>query len=171
MTTVNDFVDILRIIREQPEWADALRGALLSKEVLELPLRLAEFAEATNRRLGTLESDVGQLKEGQARLEEGQVRLEGKVTRLEEGQVRLEGRVTRLEEGQVRLEGRVTRLEEGQSRLESGQSRLEGAVGTFGEQHTSRRCEQYSNDRPQATGAPSRPAAKGLRCDRRHEIS
>ena len=31
MNTVNDFVDILRIFREQPEWGDALRGGLLSK--------------------------------------------------------------------------------------------------------------------------------------------
>ena len=26
MTTVNDFTDILRIIREQPEWGEALRS-------------------------------------------------------------------------------------------------------------------------------------------------
>lgn len=90
MTTVNDFVDILRIIREQPEWGEALRSALLSKEVLELPQRLAElaaafteFSEAADRRL--------------AALEEGQARLEGRVERLEEGQVRLEGAVSQLQ--------------------------------------------------------------------------
>jgi hypothetical protein len=79
MTTVNDITDILRIIREQPEWADALRAALLSKDVLELPQRLAEYAQATNQRLGTLETDVADLKAGQARLEGGQSRLEGDV--------------------------------------------------------------------------------------------
>jgi len=69
MTTVNDFTDILRIIREQPEWGDALRSALLSKEVLELPQRLAEFSEAANKRFDRLESDVAELKAGQSRLE------------------------------------------------------------------------------------------------------
>ena len=96
MTTVNDFVDILRIIREQPEWADALRSALLSKELLEMPQTLAEFAKATNRRLATLESDVAELKEGQTRLEEGQIRLEERQTRLERSLSQLEGDVGNL---------------------------------------------------------------------------
>ena len=82
MTTVTDITDILRIIREQPEWADALRGALLGKELLELPQRFAEFAEIANKRFAALESDVAELKSGQARLEAGQARLEGDVTEL-----------------------------------------------------------------------------------------
>ena len=93
MTTVNDFTDILRIIREQPEWGDALRSALLSKEVLELPQRLAEFSEAANKRFDRLESDVAELKAGQSR-------LEGDVAELKAGQARLESSVSRLE-GQV----------------------------------------------------------------------
>ncbi len=128
MTTVNDFVDILRIIREQPEWGEALRSALLSKEVLELPQRLAEFSEAANKRFDRLEGDVTELKDGQARLEKGQARLEGDVAELKGGQARLEGDVAELKEGQARLEGRVERLEEGQVRLEEGQARLEGDV-------------------------------------------
>ena len=83
MTTVNDFTDILRIIREQPEWGDALRGALLSQKLLELPERFAEFAETANKRFAALESDVAELKAGQSRLEAGQARLESAVSRLE----------------------------------------------------------------------------------------
>jgi len=93
MTTVNDFTDILRIIREQPEWGEALRSALLSKEVLELPQRLAEFSEAANKRFDRLESDV-------AELEAGQSRLEGDVAEVKAGQARLESTVSLLQ-GQV----------------------------------------------------------------------
>ena len=93
MTTVNDFTDILRIIREQPEWGEALRSALLSKEVLELPQRLAEFSEAANKRFDRLESDVAELKAGQAR-------LEGDVAEVKAGQARLESTVSLLQ-GQV----------------------------------------------------------------------
>jgi hypothetical protein len=96
MTTVNHFTDILRIIREQPEWADALRSALLSQELLEMPQTLAEFAKATNQRLATLEGDVADLKAGQARLEAGQARLEAGQARLEAGQARLEGQIGNL---------------------------------------------------------------------------
>ena len=104
MTTVNDFVDILRIIREQPEWADALRSALLSKELLEMPQTLAEFAKATNQRLATLESDVAELKTGQA-TNQRLATLESDVADLKAGQAR-------LEEGQARLEGEIGRLED-----------------------------------------------------------
>ena len=79
MTTVNDFTDILRIIREQPEWGDALRSALLSQKLLELPERFAEFVETANKRFAALEGDVAELKAGQARLESAVSRLEGRV--------------------------------------------------------------------------------------------
>ena len=110
MTTVNDFVDILRIIREQPEWADALRSALLSKELLEMPQTLAEFAKATNQRLATLESDVAELKTGQARLEEGQAKLGEGQAKLGESQARLEESHARLERAFARLDGDVGNL-------------------------------------------------------------
>ena len=110
MTTVNDFTDILRIIREQPEWGEALRGALLSKEVLELPQRMAEFSEAANKRFDRLESDVADLKAGQ---------------------VRLESDVADLKAGQVRLESDVAELKAGHTRLESAVSHLQGQVGNL----------------------------------------
>ena len=145
MTTVNDFTDILRIIREQPEWGDALRSALLSKEVLEMPQRLAaltvaftEFAENTNKRLAALESNVAELKDGQTRLEgdvaglkDGQARLEGDVAELKDGQARLESDVAGLKDGQARLEGDVAELKDGQARLEGDVARLEGRVGNL----------------------------------------
>lgn len=110
MTTVNDFVDILRIIREQPEWGDALRSALLSRELLEMPQTLAEFAKATNARLAALEEDVADLKAGQARLEESHARLEERQIRLEEGQTRLEESHARLERSFAKLDGDVGNL-------------------------------------------------------------
>ena len=110
MTTVNDFTDILRIIREQPEWGEALRSVLLSKEVLELPQRLAEFSEAANKRFDRLESDVAELKAGQARLE---------------------GDVAEVKAGQARLESDVAELKDGQAQLESTVSLLQGQVGNL----------------------------------------
>ena len=136
MTTVNDIADILRIIREQPEWAEALRSALLSKDVLELPQRLAEltatvaeFSASTDRRLAALES--------------GQARLEGDVDELKAGQARLEGDVDELKAGQTRLEEGQARLEEGQARLESTVGRLNGAVSTLQGQVGNLRGTEY----------------------------
>ena len=37
MTTINDIHDLARILRENPDWAETMRGILLGKELLELP--------------------------------------------------------------------------------------------------------------------------------------
>lgn len=97
MTTVNDFIDILRIIREQPEWADALRSALLSQELLEMPHTLAEFAKAADQRLTALEGSVSELQGLAKSADQRLTTLEGDVAELKDGQARLERSFSRLE--------------------------------------------------------------------------
>jgi outer membrane murein-binding lipoprotein Lpp len=105
MTTVNDFTDILRIIREQPEWGDALRSALLSQKLLELPERFAEFAETANKRFAALEGDVAELKAGQDRMEARQDRMESDIAELKAGQARLESTISHLQGAVGNLRG------------------------------------------------------------------
>ena len=69
MTTINDIGDLVRILREQPEWAEAVRSVLLSRELLALPEEFAAFVkltnanfEAVNKRLDQLESDMAEVK-------------------------------------------------------------------------------------------------------------
>ena len=90
-TSMNDIVDFVRILNEQPEWADTIRGILLGQELLALPRQLAQFVQATNERLGRLETDVADLKAGQARLENSVGQLDTRVGRLEGKVGRLEG--------------------------------------------------------------------------------
>ena len=86
MTTINDISDLVRILREQPDWAEALRALLLTQELLDLPGRFDRFVEIqqeTNRltaqrleaietrmdnvdgRLGNVEGRLGNLEGGQ----------------------------------------------------------------------------------------------------------
>lgn len=76
MTTINTIEDLVRLLDERPEWVEALRVRLLTRELLELPVAFAklsetfakfaetfaEFVETTNNRLTLLETDVSQLK-------------------------------------------------------------------------------------------------------------
>ena len=89
MTTINDISDLVRILQEDPAWAEAVRSILLTQELQSLPERFGQFVELirennelVNRRL--------------ERLEEGQLRLEERQLRLEEGQLRLEREVASL---------------------------------------------------------------------------
>ena len=76
MTTINDISDLIRILRDDPAWADAVRSVLLSQELLRLPEEIAaltrafrEHAETTNRRLESLEAGQDQLRQAQAQLQ------------------------------------------------------------------------------------------------------
>ena len=69
MTTINDISDLLRILRERPEWLKAVREIVLTEELLRLPETIAqlaeelrEYARQTNERLERLETDVAGLK-------------------------------------------------------------------------------------------------------------
>jgi hypothetical protein len=66
---------LIRLLDENPEWAEALRARLLTRELLELPAVLARFIQETNerfdrveRRLDHLEADVAELKTDVAEL-------------------------------------------------------------------------------------------------------
>ena len=69
MTTINNIGDLVRVLREQPEWAEALRGVLLSRELLDLPEEFAQFVklananfQTVNARLERLETDAAEIR-------------------------------------------------------------------------------------------------------------
>ena len=46
MTTINSIQDLIRLLRDQPQWADELRGILLSDELRDLPAAVRDLAQA-----------------------------------------------------------------------------------------------------------------------------
>ncbi len=84
MTTINDISDLIRIIRQDPDWAEALRSVLLSKELLALPETFAAFvsenrenSRLVNQRLQAIETNVAHLTTGQASIGGDLSRLAG----------------------------------------------------------------------------------------------
>ncbi len=89
MTTIRTIEDLVRLLDEKPEWVDALRVRLLTRELIELPEIFAKFAEMSNRRLDNLESDVSVLKSDVSV-------LKSDVAELKTGMARLEANVGHL---------------------------------------------------------------------------
>ena len=54
--TINSIQDLVRVLDEHPEWVEALRVRLLTRELLELPQRLADFVAAANQRFEAIEA-------------------------------------------------------------------------------------------------------------------
>jgi hypothetical protein len=93
---LRDFQDLIRFLREHPDWREELRALLLTQELLTLPTLVRELAET----VAHLADRMDQLAETVAHLTEGQERLTIRVDQLAEGQ-------QRLTEGQQRLEGQM----------------------------------------------------------------
>ena len=67
MTAINTIEDLVRIMDERPEWVEAMRVRLLTREDLELPQTIAKLAEtvekfidSTNKRLDSIEARMDQ---------------------------------------------------------------------------------------------------------------
>ena len=98
MVTISTPEDLLRALRENPEWKEAVRREILTEQLLNLPARFDQFAASTEGfieeqrqfnaetggRVDRLESDVGQLKEDVTQLKEDVSQLKEDVTQLKE---------------------------------------------------------------------------------------
>ena len=61
-TTINTIEDLIQLLDENPQWAQALRDRLLTRELIELPENFARFVRETNQRFDRIESDIQVLK-------------------------------------------------------------------------------------------------------------
>ena len=111
MTTISDIADIARILREQPEWADTIRGLLLDQQLLGLPSQFAEFIEVTresNRLINErLEAFRAETNTRLARLEAEQAETSA---RLEAFRADTTMRLERLEAAQAETNERLDAL-------------------------------------------------------------
>ena len=124
MTTINDISDLLRILNEQPEWADQVRAALLGQRYLELPDRVDDLTKAVeelastvremslafDRRLTRLEEDMVEVKTNVAELRSDMVEVKAEVTGLKSDMVEVKADVAELKSDMVEVKAEVTGL-------------------------------------------------------------
>ena len=63
MATINTIHDLIRLLRENEEWRNAVRRELLTEELLELPQRFAEYTAANDKRWDNLDKWRGGVDE------------------------------------------------------------------------------------------------------------
>ncbi len=62
MATIITFDELLRVLDENPEWAEALRSRILSTDLQNMPEDFRIFRDNTGRRFDRISSDIGDLK-------------------------------------------------------------------------------------------------------------
>ena len=132
MTTINDVSDLVRILRDQPEWAETIRGVLLSRELLDLPDRFARFVDLTDRnfqavnsRLDRLESGVAEFK---ASVDERFDRVDERLDHMDERLDHMDERFDRMDERFDRMDERFDRMDERFDRMDHRMDRMEGRM-------------------------------------------
>ena len=146
MTTIHTIEDLVRVLDERPDWTEALRARILTRELLNLPQAFAEFAENTERRLVALETGQAELaavlgrfmdnterrlaalEAGQAALTAGQAELAATLSKFMDN---TEQRLAALEAGQAALTAGQAALTAGQAALTAGQAELAATLAKF----------------------------------------
>jgi len=110
-----DFQDLIRLLREHPDWREELRALLLTQELLTLPALVRELAET----VAQLADRMDQLTETVAHLA---VRLDQLTARVDQ----LTETIAYLAEEQRRMAEEQRRLTEGQQRFEVQMGEMRG---------------------------------------------
>lgn len=63
MTTINNIQDLIRVLDEHPEWLEAVRTRLLTRELLELPQTVADLAAAVHELSSEVKTTSAAVKE------------------------------------------------------------------------------------------------------------
>lgn len=143
-TAINDISDLARILEEHPEWAETLRSLLLTRELVELPEKVAQLTERVDRLIleqreiiRRLDEFIQEQREINREQREINRRVDQRLARLEEIALRSEERLTNLETetGQLRiqvgnLENQVGNLEDhvGHLRGDALENQLQGNI-------------------------------------------
>ena len=122
-TTINTIEDLVRVLDENPEWLEALRMRLLTRELIELPRRFAEFAASVDQRFdeqGKVLDEHGKTLAGHTEMlaDHGKTLAEHTVTLAEHTVTLAEHGKTLAEHGKTLAEHTVTLAEHGKTLAE-----------------------------------------------------
>ncbi|HXF68364.1 MAG TPA: hypothetical protein VNK89_01030 [Thermoflexus sp.] len=126
--TVTDFQDLLRLLREHPDWRAQLWATLAGEELLRLPGEFRAFREETERRFAELTRAIQDLAEAQRRTEERVSRLEEAVTALAEAQRR---HYEEFAAFRMETERRFAELAEAQRQMMESQRAMQNTMDRF----------------------------------------
>ena len=98
MTSIPTTADLLRLLREDPDFRDEVRRLVLSQDLLELPERFARFEGYVERQFAEMRGDMTEMRGDIARLDEGQAQMRQDITRLDEGQAQMRQDIAEMRE-------------------------------------------------------------------------
>jgi cell division protein FtsB len=136
---LRDFQDLVRLLREHPDWREELRALLLTQELLTLPVLVRELAEGQERLTETVTQLTVRLDQLAARMDQLAARMDQLTARMDQLTARMDQLTARMDQLAARMDQlaarmdqlteTVTLLAEEQQRLSEGQQRFDVQMG------------------------------------------
>ena len=149
MTTINNIQDLIQLLRDQPQWADELRGILFSDEIKDLPAAVRDLAQAVRdsaehigQRLAALESLTEQLPD---RTQAVETKVDGLQTQVNTLETKVDGLDTKVDA----LDTKVERLQTQVNVLGTKTDMLTGQMNHLRGAEYERRAENRALHRTQ----------------------
>ena len=96
MPTINTIEDLLRLLDENPQWVQALRARLLTRELIELPESFAKFVEEVRQRFDRIDTDIKTMKGDIVTLKSDMVEVKGDIVTLKSDVAEVKGDIVIL---------------------------------------------------------------------------
>ena len=130
MNAIHTIEDLMQILDENPEWLEAMRARLLTRELLELPEKLTQlaarvdsFVEATNQRLGSLESKAEVTNQRLGSLES---KAEVTNQRLDSLETKVDGLETKVDGLETKVDGLETKVDGLDAKVDGLDAKVDG---------------------------------------------
>jgi hypothetical protein len=120
---IKEFEDLLNLLRERPDYLEKLRMLILTKELLELPVKFEEFRREVNQRFKEIDR---RFDEVDRRFEESDRKFEAFRSEVNQRFEEVDKRLEKLEKGQEEMKERQERMEEILKRHEISIQELKG---------------------------------------------
>ena len=130
MTTINSIQDLIQLLRDQPQWADELRGILFSDEIKDLPAAVRDLAQAvrdsaehTGQRLAALESLTEQLPD---RTQAVQTKVDGLQTQVDALETKADGLDKKVDALDTKIESLQTQVHSLDTKVDAIDTKVDG---------------------------------------------
>ena len=138
MTTISTTADLLRLLREDPDFRDQVRSLLLTQELIELPERFARFEAYVIQRFEDLESSMerqftevrGDITEirGDITVMQGDITvIQGDITEIRGDITVMQGDITVIQGDITEIRGDITVIQGDITVMQGDIGRLRGA--------------------------------------------
>ncbi len=122
-TTIHTIEDLIRILDDHPEWTDALRARLLTRELIELPEKFTQFVAEMNSFVAEMNSFVAEMNSFVAEMNSFVAEMNRFVEATNRRFDALENRVTSIQEDVGTLKIRVQSIQDDLGPLKGSHAR------------------------------------------------